>query len=493
MRDALKAFWRLGIKQHVDVLKAKEPDSLRALPLFRNWLFELVKPRARRKVEARWATLGFTALGDLFNQITGEPLTRLELQSELHLKNPTIAPRAQSRLATKLHTYSGSIPADIKDFLRQSRPPFRKGDYAQLIDDLGYKVIGVFTDHNRLSETRSDASGWCWPYGTPHDVSEWDKHQELEKVAKWGHTPKRFQPVAGRLADTYPLDHGWTWGNHTHCHHLSELTIKRMTRLFTDLLTKNTKFASAPPNAQSKWNSLLQRHLPFPDIPWDEIWKSLGNFLLSPKDENTWWKYLHRALHVRSRDATLPDHSCRLCGAPKESMLHLLTCPKIKKVQDEMKPLLEALGVAATHPHASWLLCLDSNGKILHAPAQAVIRLFWRHTYRHMVRVETEKAQFLTSFVTRDVVRAFMAKIIALQKSRRDFHLKRLMAQNPNRPLDLVYHLPQSLSDTYAPFGELCKETGSIELHTKLIDVFKSHNVWNDFNGNHGPSSQNSP
>ena len=85
-----------------------------------------------------------------------------------------------------------------------------------------------------------------------------------------------------------------------------------------------------------------------------------------------------------------------------------------------------------------------------------------------MVRVETEKAQFLTSFVTRDVVRAFMAKIIALQKSRRDFHLKRLMAQNPNRPLDLVYHLPQSLSDTYAPFGELCKETGSIELHTKL-------------------------
>ena len=44
---------------------------------------------------------------------------------------------------------------------------------------------------------------------------------------------------------------------------------------------------------------------------------------------------------------------------------------------------------------------------------------------------------------------------------------------------------PQSLSDTYAPFGELCKETGSIELHTKLIDVFKSHNVWNDFNGNH--------
>ena len=102
----------------------------------------------------------------------------------------------------------------------------------------------------------------------------------------------------GRLADTFPLDWGWKWGDSEECHHLSELTIKRLTKEFTHLLTKGTKRASAPPNAETVWEQRLAGKLAFP-IPWKEIWKSKGTFLTTPKDENTWWKLLHRALQTR--------------------------------------------------------------------------------------------------------------------------------------------------------------------------------------------------
>jgi len=110
---------------------------------------------------------------------------------------------------------------------------------------------------------------------------------QIERCAIWGHPSAYHRPVMGRLADTFPLDWGWKWGDSEECHHLSELTIKRLTKGFTHLLTVGTKRASAPPNVESAWEQRLAGKLAFP-VPWKEIWKSKGTFLTTPKDENTY-------------------------------------------------------------------------------------------------------------------------------------------------------------------------------------------------------------
>ena len=148
-----------------------------------------------------------------------------------------------------------------------------------------------------------------------------------------------------------------------------------------------TKRASAPPNVESAWEQRLAGKLAFP-VPWKEIWKSKGTFLTTP--ENTWWKLLHRALQTRSRDSTITIQSCRLCGNDKETMLHLLTCGRVRKVQDALAPLLQAVGVSAIDAYATWLFGLCPRGTLLREAPRALIRIFWRVVYRHMVRKEID-------------------------------------------------------------------------------------------------------
>ena len=285
----------------------------------------------------------------------------------------------------------------------------------------------------------------------------------------------------GRLADTFPLDWGWRWGDSDECHHLSELTIKRLTKEFTHLLTKGTKRASAPPNAETVWEQRLAGKLAFP-IPWKEIWKSKGTFLTTPKDENTWWKLLHRALHTRSRDSTLTIQSCRLCGSDKETMLHLLTCLRVRKVQDALAPLLQAVGVSATDTYATWLFGLCPRGKLLREAPRALIRIFWRVVYRHMVRKEIDRVQFVTELVVKDIAHTFMTRILHTQMERQRFNLKRVEAQNKDRPNDYITHLPRSLAERYSDIGVLDLPTGYLEIHDGVIDFLKAQGVWSDFN-----------
>ena len=87
-------------------------------------------------------------------------------------------------------------------------------------------------------------------------------------------------------------------------------------------------------------------------------------------------------------------------------MLHLLTCGRVRKVQDALAPLLQAVGVSAIDTYATWLSGLFPRGKLLREAPRAPIRIFWRVVYRHMVRKEIDRVQFTTEFVSSETLLA---------------------------------------------------------------------------------------
>ena len=129
--------------------------------------------------------------------------------------------------------------------------------------------------------------------------------------------------IAGPPSLTFPIAEGWTPKDpHPDPHYaiskLPQLTIKRLTKLFT-----HHSVTTKPPNCEANW----QKRIRGPPIPFKDIWPTLGTPLSDATEERNWRRLLHRALFVRNRDRTAPTHACRLnCGNPNESMLHLIEC-----------------------------------------------------------------------------------------------------------------------------------------------------------------------
>ena len=108
-RDALKAFWRLRISQHEKVLGHKDPDSLRALPLFRNAFFKVLT-KGVASAEEEWHPLGFSTLGSLFNQLDGTPLSSQQLKAELVARAPALNAKERRSRAKRLLKYQARSP-----------------------------------------------------------------------------------------------------------------------------------------------------------------------------------------------------------------------------------------------------------------------------------------------------------------------------------------------------------------------------------------------
>ena len=123
----------------------------------------------------------------------------------------------------------------------------------------------------------------------------------------------------------YPLDSWWKSPLHTNPYFLSELSIKRMTKMLTPL--------SAPPNCEYNWWQRVSRYLlEDDDLPWPEIWTSVGCTLLSPTAEYTWLRLIHRSLYVLSKQQEVSQR-CHLCRNRKESLIHLPFCPVTRSIR----------------------------------------------------------------------------------------------------------------------------------------------------------------
>ena len=272
------------------------------------------------------------------------------------------------------------------------------------------------------------------------------------------------------MRHTFPQDEGWQVGERLI--RLSQLTINYLTKLFSK--------PSYPPNCEAKWNYIVGF-----DLPWDEIWASLGTFLTNPKDEYSWLRFLHRRRLYISDNST--SNKCKCCKIRYEHLRHFPFCTGMRSLRALVRRFLRAMGYdTSTHCNNNPLYFfgfqLDANKVMIKCKVtQALIRLFWRVTIKHYTRISTTPLSpwyvkyILPGVMKADLARSLMSKILTYQLNKREFFLERLFSPNEQK-------LPRSAASEVHPLGRLQISNGFLVIHPELVSIFKEYECWTDFN-----------
>ena len=94
-----------------------------------------------------------------------------------------------------------------------------------------------------------------------------------------------------------------------------------------------------------------------------------------------------------------------------------------------------------------------------------------------MTLVLAENLKFNSERVKQEICREFMACILAYQKERHEFHLKRLFT-----PLQHI--LPAKAVEQASPIGDLDKTTGVLTVNPAIKEIIKRYKVWAEFSLN---------
>jgi len=423
-----------------------------------------------------WSHLRMDTIGDLFHPVTGNPLTRVQMVCNIRRADPSLHRMKVYAYATILGKYITitRIPQWLLDSLTLTRPAYENGEIVHFTSDVDGEHYGHLEDH-MLYERREDSSGFSVPLPDPYDVSSWDLEDPVDgvqKVALWGNKGRHFRPIQGPMSSCYPQDGWWKSPLLPDPFLLSELSIRRMTLMYTK--------DSSPPNCEENWHARVYHLLPTGKLPWRDIWSSLGSFLLSRRAENTWWKFLHRSLFVMSRQSA-ESTLCRLCGNKDESHLHLPFCTSTRPVRRLVKRMIRALGhddsLIHTNPLLSLGFNLDSQGKVWKDKVVlTIMRLYWRVIYRHMTKLRMEGTPFHSPAVERDLCRAFMSCILSYQSARRSHYLKHLYTSKTEI-------LPEAAAKQVESLGVLDVLTGVLTVHKPIVNILSEYDqVWVDFN-----------
>ena len=388
-----------------------------------------------------------------------------------NLKNDQIINKA-ARICTNTIK---RIPDNITGYMTDDSISFKKGETVAFTEDYtdgtSETLLGSL-DHPTLRTLRFDNNGFATEVGSPTDVSSWDL-DEFSKVSYWG------KLVHGVTNSIYPQNYGWStkFSKKDEFNSLSDFTIKKLT-------SDQTLFKSKEPNCVRNWPKYLD---PSVEINFNKLFKSVSTPFTNPMDEKTWLiGIVHRDLFVRSKDKNAPCSNCRLCGARKESIDHLVIhCKIINKVKRLVRSMLVALGLdkslLKTCPSyiKPWLTTshIDTydGEKELSVSKRALLRIMWRVIYRHLTRVATDKKPFISKNVTRDIFRLFMSRIMAFQHSRRKFFFQRRFSNLPKI-------LPKKAYFKFEDLGALDVCTGNFEVWKPVKRILKKYKVWNDFN-----------
>ena len=157
-------------------------------------------------------------------------------------------------------------------------------------------------------------------------------------------------------------------------------------------------------------------------------------------------------------------------------MLHLLTCPGLRKVRDHVSRIITALGAEPhdIHQPTTNLLLLDSNFNLLDELPRAVIRIYWRLAYVALVKAGDERKRFQPDHVNKAICRSLMLRILAFQKTKRDFYRKRVYTNKVNV-------VTRQEAGRVLPLGVL-EDQGRLDINTSLTQILKEFEVWTDFN-----------
>ena len=308
-RECVKSFRKLGLKQELNISDLKHVETLQAQPIFRNFICNL---RLKRATETRWRKAGYTCWLHLIARDHSRMLTPRELAEEMYSNDSNIPKSRWKREATKI---LGSVPAAHTQALLTNRKDYSNKELIRFQDDLNETVFGrVIKDNNTemIQELNVDDSGFYTEIGSPHDTHNWDNSDWAltDRAAIW-HDSSHY-PIRGIESTSYPQDQGWTMCKTEEVLRLSQCSISKAT---TALQLKHSK----PPNCERIWNEKVGITL-----PWRAIWKMLGTFLTNPRDEEAYFKLLHRKLNTRTKDSRSTTKMCRMkCGC-LETQLHLV-------------------------------------------------------------------------------------------------------------------------------------------------------------------------
>ena len=243
------------------------------------------------------------------------------------------------------------------------------------------------------------------------------------------------------------------------------------------------------PNSEKSWHDrLVDRSLNADKIPFPKaVWSRKGTFLTSPTDGKALLKVRHRALFLRGRDSNATNKSCRMCGKHKETVEHLVECPKLEPLKKAAVKILEAAGcnLATLHPLISWVLgitwdCEPEDTKPLPEFEFAVLQLYWRTLYRHLMLHERQKiARVVPALLVRDLGKILMTRILAYQQSKQRHHTKFACAGAvEGRTLSNAH--PKEV-ERVSQLGELDPVTGDFEVRDTIKAVLIDLRAWKNF------------
>ena len=301
-------------------------------------------------------------------------------------------------------------------------------------------------------------------------VRDWDDDDWIltDRVATW--KEKTYTPIRGLMATTYPQAHGWRLegasSKNLAPHHLS-------ISLITNALQKRE---TQHPNCERIWNELFGTIL-----PWHLIWESLGTLFTNPKDEERFFKLLHRKLNTRTSDSRSKSDRCRLkCGC-KETQVHLMTqCIKLKFYRKFVTKFLRVLGTKRSeiHPTYTWLFNLNNSIKPLNMPSRALLRISLRVLYKHLTALEMDGTPIDKTKICTSIAYSFMSRLLSYQLYRRNFYYDKVNSSTP------VHRSSKEVS-LVAPVGKLDYHTGTLRIKPKLRKLLKKYKVWVNFNRSH--------
>ena len=326
-----------------------------------------------------------TKLQDLLNERTNRLFQRAHWMNfirDMHLqkrKRP-IDQRTQMRRADQIIRVIKQIPRHIRRALRAPPPVFpEKGEIIATLVGEQEAVYWRWLGNSRATKL------WVDAVGIPHDmgirrriisqkyaVTTWEKtktdwHGEEEEGGD------KIITVYSPTNCAFPAAQRWSLGTWTG--HLSELTIKVMTREVT-----MRKFQENPAPVAWRIRIPSARNVDFP-----RVWK-LRSYYTTPRDKIPWLKMINRNLYLQR------DDPCPACGQGRERILHLARCPVVSRHLWE--PLIEFMkqcdiktgercdmffifGYIEPHKYA----CPDAWGIVL---------LAWRCLYAEVVSADEE-------------------------------------------------------------------------------------------------------
>ena len=293
----------------------KIPDKLRvwefadAIPVLRNGIFKF-----KSRLSEVWTHPDFSKLGSLVDPGTNKFYTNAQVVALAEIHFPGKSQGQRRYIAAAARKIQEAMGSDLRGMLTQGRTQIDSGEIVTFSDDDGVPQYGKRRG-NELWVLRVDDSGYSEPVSEPYVIGNGEDEipeESLGRVSRWGEErgdshPIPFRPplpVVGPMAATYPQDWGWTIFGKPDILRLSQLSIRR--------LTIGARKEEVRPNCEAAWEKRLAGWLQQRSLPWDLIWKGMGTFLTSPRDEKTWHRLLHRALFTRNQDPKARVKECRL-------------------------------------------------------------------------------------------------------------------------------------------------------------------------------------